>query len=197
MYRGHKPTVAKLITLNWLTNFFYISLSVLHIKYVWQKGAGHNEISICKAKKSRYTPWWRLEGRGGIAPTHSWPRHYMGVSGQRHALAPLWPGERTPGTHCTEGGWVSQSEPVWTQRLEENSLPLPGIEPQSPGRPLRSQILYWLSYPSSWDKYLHPILIHVSLLSKYESRLIKSPVCPSVSLWVSWVTHEGPRRRTR
>jgi hypothetical protein len=39
-----------------------------------------------------------------IAPTHSWPRHQMGVSGQRHAPAALRPGERTPGTHCTGGG---------------------------------------------------------------------------------------------
>jgi hypothetical protein len=29
----------------------------------------------------------------------------MGVSGQRHAPATLYPPERTPGTHCT-GGWV-------------------------------------------------------------------------------------------
>jgi hypothetical protein len=29
----------------------------------------------------------------------------------------------------------------------KNPLPLPGIEPQSPGRPVRSQTLYWLSYP--------------------------------------------------
>jgi hypothetical protein len=29
----------------------------------------------------------------------------MGVSGQRHAPAEHYPGERTPGTHCT-GGWV-------------------------------------------------------------------------------------------
>jgi hypothetical protein len=42
-----------------------------------------------------------LGGRGGIAPTHSRPRHYMGVSGQHHAPAALLP----PGTHCT-GGWV-------------------------------------------------------------------------------------------
>jgi hypothetical protein len=45
-------------------------------------------------------------GRGGMAPTHSRPRHYMGVSSQRHAPAALFPGERTPGIHCT-GGWVS------------------------------------------------------------------------------------------
>jgi hypothetical protein len=29
----------------------------------------------------------------------------MGVSGQRHASAALWPAERTHGTHCTRG-WV-------------------------------------------------------------------------------------------
>jgi hypothetical protein len=28
-----------------------------------------------KVKKSLYTPWRRLGGRGGIAPTHSRPRH--------------------------------------------------------------------------------------------------------------------------
>jgi hypothetical protein len=46
-----------------------------------------------------------LGGRGDIAPTHSKPRHYVGVSGQRHALAALYPGERTHSTHWT-GGWV-------------------------------------------------------------------------------------------
>jgi hypothetical protein len=46
-----------------------------------------------------------LGGRGGIAPTHSRPRHYMGVSGQRHAPAALYPRGTDPGTHCT-GGWV-------------------------------------------------------------------------------------------
>jgi hypothetical protein len=35
-----------------------------------------------------------------------------------------------------------------TQRIEEkNILPLPGIEPRSPSGPVRSQTLYWLSYP--------------------------------------------------
>jgi hypothetical protein len=29
--------------------------------------------------------------RGGIAPFHIQPRHYMGVSGQRHAPAALYP----------------------------------------------------------------------------------------------------------
>jgi hypothetical protein len=47
-------------------------------------------------------------------------------------------GKETHGTHWTRGWWAS--EPVWTQRLEEkSSLSLPGIEPRSPGRPVRSQ----------------------------------------------------------
>jgi hypothetical protein len=54
-------------------------------------------------------------GGGRIAPTHTRPRHYMGVSNQYHTPAALYPRERNPSTHCTEG-WV---EPVWTQRLQE------------------------------------------------------------------------------
>jgi hypothetical protein len=46
-----------------------------------------------------------------------------------------------------EAGWAP--EPVWTPTLEENPLALPGIEPRSHGRPVRSQTPYWLSYPGS------------------------------------------------
>jgi hypothetical protein len=35
-------------------------------------------------------------GRGDIAPTHSRPRHYMGVSGMRHAPTALYPGGKDP-----------------------------------------------------------------------------------------------------
>jgi hypothetical protein len=59
-----------------------------------------------------------LGGRGGIAPTHSRPGHYMRVSGQRHAPAtPLPPGKGPPVPIVQEAGWAP--EPVWTQRLEE------------------------------------------------------------------------------
>jgi hypothetical protein len=40
----------------------------------------------------------------------------MGVSGQHHALAALYPRGKNPGNHWT-GGWVAP-EPVWTQRQE-------------------------------------------------------------------------------
>jgi hypothetical protein len=43
---------------------------------------------------------------------------------------PLPPGKGPPVPTVLEAGWAP--EPVWTQRLEENSLPLPGIEPRSP-----------------------------------------------------------------
>jgi hypothetical protein len=75
-----------------------------------------------------------------------------GVSGQRHAAAALCPGERTPGTHCT-GGWLGPRAGLDTEIREKNPLPLSGIEPRSPGRPVRCQTLYWLSYPGSTLSY--------------------------------------------
>jgi hypothetical protein len=74
-----------------------------------------------KVKQSRYTPWRRLGGRRGIAPTHSRPRHLMGVSGQRHAPAALLPPGKGPLVPIgQEAGWAL--EPVWTQRIEEKSF---------------------------------------------------------------------------
>jgi hypothetical protein len=49
--------------------------------------------------KSKAVPLHAMEalgGRGGIAPTHSRPRHYMGVSGQHHVLAALYPRGKDP-----------------------------------------------------------------------------------------------------
>jgi hypothetical protein len=57
------------------------------------------------------------------------------------------PGERTPGTHYT-GGWVSPRAGLDIEAIGKILSPLPGIEPRSPGRPARSQTLYWLSYPA-------------------------------------------------
>jgi hypothetical protein len=55
------------------------------------------------------------------------------------------PGARTPGTHCM-GGWVGSRAGMNTEVRGKILSPLPGIEPRSPGRPVRSQTLYWLSY---------------------------------------------------
>jgi hypothetical protein len=53
-------------------------------------------------------------GRGGIAPTHSRPRHWMEVSGQGHAPAALYPRGKDPPvpTPGQEAGWAPET--VWT-----------------------------------------------------------------------------------
>jgi hypothetical protein len=67
----------------------------------------------------------------------------MGVSGQRHAQAMLYPEERTPptGTHWT-GGWAGPRAGLDTETGGKILPPLPGTEPRSPSRPARSQTLY-------------------------------------------------------
>jgi hypothetical protein len=44
----------------------------------------------------------------------------MRVSGQLHAPAALYPGERTPAPIGQEAGWAP--DPVWTKMLEEKSF---------------------------------------------------------------------------
>jgi hypothetical protein len=56
------------------------------------------------------------------------------------------PGERTPGTHCT-GSWVGLRAGPDTEARGETLSLLPGIELRSPGCPVHSRTLYWLSYP--------------------------------------------------
>jgi hypothetical protein len=65
----------------------------------------------------------------------------MGVSGQRHAPAALYPRGKDPDTHCT-GGWVDPRAGLDTEVRGKILSPLPGIEPRSPGRPASSQTLY-------------------------------------------------------
>jgi hypothetical protein len=84
----------------------------------------------------------------------------MGVSGQRHAPAALYPRGKDPRypLYRRLGGPQSRSG---HRGYRKNPLPLPGIEPRSPGIPARysspvfqpgiparSQTLYWLSYPA-------------------------------------------------
>jgi hypothetical protein len=78
-----------------------------------------------------------------------------GVNGQRHAPAALYPRGKDPCYPLDRrlGGPQSCSG---HRDIANNPLPLPGIEP---GRPVRSQTLYWLNYPVShsfdytWRKY--------------------------------------------
>jgi hypothetical protein len=47
----------------------------------------------------------------------------MGVSGQRHAPAALYPRERTTGTHCT-GGWMDPRADLDTKARREILYPV-------------------------------------------------------------------------
>jgi hypothetical protein len=76
----------------------------------------------------------------------------MGLSGQRHAPAALYPRGKTHGTHCT-GGWVGPRAGLDTEDRGKIPSPLPGIEHRSPGRPGGSQTLYCLSYPLTVFRY--------------------------------------------
>jgi hypothetical protein len=84
-----------------------------------------------------------------IAPTHSWPQHQIGVSGERHVPAALYAHERTPDTHCI-GGWVG---------------PIAGLDTEDRAKIL---CLCWDRTPFSLQKptghsyfstYLYPITI--------------------------------------
>jgi hypothetical protein len=66
----------------------------------------------------------------------------MRVSGQRHPPATLYP----RGTHCT-GGWGGPRAGLDTEVRGKILLPLTGIEPRSPGRPVHSQTLLLTELP--------------------------------------------------
>jgi len=56
--------------------------------------------------------------------------------------------------------------------------PLPGIEPRSPGRPARSQILYWLSYPAFKNK-----IKSVNIMDRLNTELLNTVYTVGTVLW--------------
>jgi hypothetical protein len=93
-------------------------------------------------------------------PTFSWPRYYLDVNGQLHALVPLTPG----GTHCV-GSWVDHR--TFLDDIEKRKLlTLPGLELRLLGHPARSQSLYRLRYPNFLIFILKDPKIRRSLFSE-------------------------------
>jgi hypothetical protein len=96
-------------------------------------------------KQFHYAPW-RLLGEQRYSSFSFLTLALDG--GERSTSRPLprfTPGGRTPGTHWI-GVWVDPRAGLDTG-YSKNPLPLPGIEPRSPGCPVCSKTLYWLSYP--------------------------------------------------
>jgi hypothetical protein len=76
------------------------------------------------------------DGRGGIATLN----HYLGTKWER--VVSLTPRPRfRPRNHCTRD-WMGPRTDLNTKGRRKILLPLPGIEPQSSGRPVRIQTLY-------------------------------------------------------
>jgi hypothetical protein len=69
----------------------------------------------------------------------------MGLSGQHHAPAVLYPGKRAPGTHWIRG-WVGPRAGLDAGARRKILCLCRGLNPV---RPVRSQSLYWLSYRGS------------------------------------------------
>jgi hypothetical protein len=167
------------LTSYWKINWSEIKKALLwNSPYVYTKHAClHNALLDYILRKSKAVPLHALEAlgvRGGIAPTHSRPRHEMGVGSQRHAPAALYSRGKDPRypLYRRLGGPQSRSG---HRGYRKNPLPLPGIESRSPGRPARSQTLYWLSYSAPSTSYeLQFILEYMSANSPFGDRRIRT-----------------------
>jgi hypothetical protein len=94
-----------------------------------------------------------LGGRGGIAPTHSRPRHQMGVSGQHHAPAALYPRGKDPRypLYRRLGGPQSRSGHRGYRKILS---PLPGSNPDRTAvQPVARHYTAWANRLTDGYKY--------------------------------------------
>jgi hypothetical protein len=94
-----------------------------------------------KFKRSHYTPWRRL---GGKEVQLLFILELGSKWGEWSASRPgraLPPGKGPPVPIAQEAGWASRAD-LDTESRGKIVLPMPGIEPQSPGHPVSIQTLY-------------------------------------------------------
>jgi hypothetical protein len=89
-----------------------------------------------KLKLSHYMPQRHLGERRYSFYSFSTSALHGGEWSQSRPGCALSPGKGPPCTHCT-GGWVATRAGLDTEDTGKILSPLPGIEPQSPGRPAR------------------------------------------------------------
>jgi hypothetical protein len=122
-------------------------------------------------KRSHYTPWTALGGRGGVLPTV----FLFNLDTRRKWVVSITPrprftpGERAPGTHCT-GGWVG---PRAGLAAEDREKILYLCRRSNPGRPVRSQTLYWLNYSAHSDLSAFMLRILPIILPFYYQKIIQ------------------------
>jgi hypothetical protein len=92
---------------------------------------------IKKIKLSHHTPWRRFGGEEIQLLLILYLDTRWGEWSASRLVRALAPGKGPPGTHCT-GGWLGPRTGLDTEDRGKILSPLPGIEAQSPGRPVRS-----------------------------------------------------------
>jgi hypothetical protein len=105
---------------------------------------------VKKLKLSHYTPRRRLGKKRYSSYSFTTSALDTGEWSASRPCRGLSPWKGPSGTHCT-GGWVGPRAGLDTEVRGKILSPLPGIEPRSFGRSVRSQTLYWLSYPAQTD----------------------------------------------
>jgi hypothetical protein len=94
---------------------------------------------------------------------HLGDRRYSSRRGWVVSITPrprFTPGQRAPGTHCT-GGWVGPRAGLNAQVRGKIFCLCRG---SNAGSPVRSQTLYWLSYPGS---FVYMLAKNIYLLSSF------------------------------
>jgi hypothetical protein len=131
----------------------YLSSADQIITPKWQTPRNTQLACTFRIKQSRYTPWRRLGERRHSSYSFTTSALDGGEWSASCPCRPLPPRKGHPyPLYRRLGGPQSRLNTEATGKIFP---PLPGIEPRSPGRPVRSQTLYWLSYPgySVWCVY--------------------------------------------
>lgn len=81
------------------------------------KRPGTMYINNCKVKLSLYAQWRHSRRTEGVGPTHSSPRHQMGVSGESHAPAVFYSWTKALGSRWL-GVWVGHTAGLGAEARE-------------------------------------------------------------------------------
>jgi hypothetical protein len=105
-------------------------------------------VTYKKGKKSKVVPLRSIEAHMGDRKYSSYCFLTSELEGGEWSASrpgrALPPGKEPPVPIVQEAGWAPEA--VWTQRLEEKSSA--SVGDRTPCRPVRSQTLYWPSYPA-------------------------------------------------
>jgi hypothetical protein len=134
---ANKTQIVFLLTKMFLSIELWFGSDRKKNRLLWVYMYGENGADICwktalvarRVKQSRYTPWRCLGERRYSSYSFTTSTLYGGEWSASRPGRALPPGKGPPVPIGQETGWAP--EPVWTQRIEENPLPLPGIEPRS------------------------------------------------------------------